>query len=172
MHIMPFSWHVFARSGLDYYNLSQGALREYPEKVAKRANVSVEDVSRYLEEMDEDYQDYLAMKGYDRLVDYNPELAQKLDSAAIGVARDKLLDGDIDEVNKLIGNAPTQFIGVSNDDFQLWKALEQKRRQLADDQIEMALDVGAIDDEMAENLRKKLSELSASEIFYETGGAF
>jgi len=160
---------VFRRSGLDYYNLSQGALREYPEEVAKRANVSVEDVSRYLEEMDEDYQDYLAMKGYDRLVDYNPGLAEKLDRTAIGIARDKLLDGDIDEVNKLIGNAPTQFIGVSNDDFQLWKALEQKRRQLADDQIEMALDVGAIDDEMAERLRKELSEISASDVFYETG---
>lgn len=160
---------VFAKSGLDYNGLATGALREYPEEVAERANVSVDDVVRYFEEMDEDYQDYLAMKGYDRLVDYDPGLTQKLDRAAAGVARDKLLDGDISEVHKLVGDVPIQFTGMDKDAFELWKVLERKRRQKAEDQIEDALSFGAIDDEMAAGFRKKLSEFEPDFDLFEFG---
>jgi len=74
---------IFRRVGLDYNGLSTGVLREYPEEVAKRANVSLDDVVRYFEEMDEDVQSYLASKWYDRLVDYDPNLAKKLDEVSV-----------------------------------------------------------------------------------------
>lgn len=154
----------FVRSGLDYKALSEGALREYPDEVAKKANVSVEDVRRYVEEMDEDYQDYLAMKGYGRLVDNNPALVQKLEATSVGIARDKLLDGGIDDVDRLVGSASAQLGGVDSEAFELWKALERKRRQLANDEIENVLDFGLIDDETAEVLRKEVNELSAQDI--------
>jgi hypothetical protein len=155
---------VFVRSGLDYKALSKGALREYPDEVAKKANVSVEDVRRYVEEMDEDYQDYLSMKGYDRLVDYNPDLVQKLETSSVGIARDKLLNGGIDDVDRLVGSASAQLGGVDSEAFELWKALERKRRQLANDEIENVLNFGLIDDETAEVLRKEVNELSAQDI--------
>lgn len=138
----------FARSGLSYRDLAEGALREYPEEVAERANVSVDDVVRYFEEMDEGVQDYLAMKGYNRLVDYNPELAQKLDRVAVGVARNKLLDGDMEEVNKLV--APPGWIeGMESETFEIWKVLEKNRRQKALDELDIARSQGAIrDDEL------------------------
>jgi len=160
---------VFARSGLDYNGLAEGALREYPEEVAERANVSVDDVVRYFEEMDEDTRDYLAMKGYDRLADLDPDLAQKLDRAAVGVARDKLLDGDMGEVDRLVGNASPQFAGIKSDDLELWKALERKRRQKTEDEIETALGFGAIDEEMAGGFRKRLGEFDPEVIFFEFG---
>ena len=153
----------FARSGLDYLALSEGALKEYPDEVAKKANVSVEKVRRYAQEMDEDYQDYLSMKGYGRLVDDNPSLVQKIESASVGVARDKLLDGDIDEVVRLVGDMG----GVDRDAFELWKVLERKRRQLANDEIDNIIDFFGIteaEDETLGALRKRVNEMSAMDI--------
>lgn len=155
---------IFTRSGLDDGSLSAGVLREYPDEVAKRANVSVKDVRRYVEEMGDGYQDLSATEGYERLIDYNPDLVQKLERASVGIARDKLLEGDITEVERFVGNSPAKLTDISKDDFKLWKVLEKKRRQLADDEINLAFDFGLIDDQMAENLRKKLNELSAQSI--------
>jgi hypothetical protein len=152
---------IFRRVGLDYNGLSTGVLREYPEEVAKRANVSLDDVVRYFEEMDEDVQSYLASKGYDRLVDYDPNLAKKLDEVSVGIARDKLLDGGIDDVERIVGNSRA----VDEKSFQLWKVLERKRRQKVQDDIEENLGVGAIDDEMAEDFRKRLGEIEPGQIF-------
>lgn len=154
----------FVRSGLDDYALSKGALREYPDEVAKKANVSVEDVRRYVEEMDEDYQDYLSMKGYGRLVDDNPALVQKLEATSMGIARDKLLKGGMDELGRLVGDAPAKSGGVDSEAFELWKALEKKRRQLANDEIEKAIDFGFVDDETVEVFRNKVNEMSAQDI--------
>lgn len=155
---------VFSKSGLDYNNLVTGALREYPEEVAERANVSVDDVVRYFEEMDEDTQDYLAMKGYDRLVDLDPGLAQKLDQIAAGVARDKLFDGGIEEVQKLVGDVPVQSTSMDSAEFELWKVLERKRRQKTEDAIDTALDFGVIDEEMANDWKKHLGEIDSNDI--------
>jgi hypothetical protein len=139
---------LFKRSGLGFNDLSEGASKLYPEEVADRAGVSVEDINRYVRELDEDYQDYLAMKGYGRMRFDNPDFVQRVEDVARGVARDKLLDADVDEFKRFAGSSrrsmgpeearrygfPTTELDSKT--IELWKALERKRRQRVTDRAD------------------------------------
>jgi hypothetical protein len=172
---------LFRSSGLGFHNLSRGALKLYPEEVADRAGVSVEAIDRYVREMDEDYQDYLAMKGYGRMVDENPELVQRIDGVARGVARDKLLDADVDEFKRFAGDDVNTFneefwgpeeavefrvptTEFDSETIELWKALERKRRQRVTDRADYGVFPFEPDPEVMEEFKRRVAEIEPSDI--------
>lgn len=172
---------LFKSSGLSFDDLSKGALKLYPEEVADRAGVPVEDIDRYVREMDEDYQDYLVTKGYGRMVDENPELVQRIDGVARGVARDKLLDADVDEFKRFAGDdmnkyneefwGPEQALQfrvptteLDSETIELWKALERKRRQRVTDRADYGVFPFEPDPEVMEEFKRRAAEIEPYDI--------
>ena len=172
---------LFKDSGLGFEDLSTGALKLYPEEVADRAGVSVEEVDRYVREMDEDYQDYLAMKGYGQMRFENPEFFQYVEDVARGVARDKLLDADVDEFKRFAGDDVNKYneefwgpeealqyrvptTELDSETIELWKALERKRRQRVTDTADYGVFPFEPDPEVMEEFKRRAAEIEPSDI--------
>jgi hypothetical protein len=172
---------LFGNSGLDFNDLSKGALKLYPEEVADRAGMSMEDINKYIRETDEDYQDYLATKGYGLIRYEDPEFFTRIEDVARGVARDKLLDADVDEFKRFAGvdrnKYNEEFWGpeealqfrfptteLDSKTIELWKALERKRRQRVTDAVDYGRFPFEPDPEVMEEFKRRAAEIEPSDI--------